>query len=105
MGKLSEDYFNERWLPYIKSTFEEVTEILRDKYVNGNADSTNIEMFTDSVWILAKCVERDWSIDFGFGKNKKQRKITPAMTCGGNYFIDTSTFFDETFNRGYTATC
>lgn len=71
MGKTREDYFNEHYLPAIKSTFEEITEILRDKYVVGSADDTNIEMFTDSAWILAKCVERDWSIDFGFGKNKK----------------------------------
>lgn len=81
MSKLSEDYFNTHYLPNIKATFEEVIDILRDKYANSNADSTNIEMFTDSVWILAKCVDRDWTIDFGFGKNKKQRKITPATSC------------------------
>lgn len=71
MSKLSEDYFNTHYLPNIKATFEEVIDILRDKYANSDADSTNIEMFTDSVWILAKCVDRDWTIDFGFGKNKK----------------------------------
>lgn len=71
MSKLSEDYFNTHYLPNIKATFEEVIDILRDKYANSDADSINIEMFTDSVWILAKCVDRDWTIDFGFGKNKK----------------------------------
>lgn len=71
MNKSPEDYFNEHYLPGIKTTFEEVTDMLRDKYVSGKADNTDIEMYIDSVWILAKRIDHEWTVDFGLGKNKK----------------------------------
>ena len=73
-------YAEERWQEKeytrkLDETFEDIKHIIYDKYTEkyGKVDDVNIEMFIDSIWILAKCIERDWTIDFGFGKKGDKR--------------------------------
>ena len=72
MGKSPYFYenFDNIWRDKINSTFEECKDILREKYSDNdsNCDDDVMEMLMDSIWMLCKCADREWSINFGPGK-------------------------------------